>query len=55
MTQLCIVLALDFDGVTHPVNSGTELKFFWLDQFEAWLRGRPSNQRTRLGFAPRRR
>ena len=42
MTPRNIVLALDFDGVTHPVESRTESKFCRLDLLEAWLRGRPA-------------
>jgi hypothetical protein len=42
LTQRSIILALDFDGVMHPVNTGTESKFCHLDLLEAWLRGRPS-------------
>ena len=42
MTQRHIVLALDFDGVLHPLNSRTESMFCRLDLLEAWLRGRPA-------------
>ena len=42
MTQRTLILALDFDGVMHPVDSRTEAKFCRLDLLEAWLRGRPS-------------
>jgi hypothetical protein len=42
MTPRHIVLALDFDGVLHPLNSRTESMFCRLDPLEAWLRGRPA-------------
>lgn len=35
-----MILALDFDGVMHPVNSTTEPKFCRLDLLEQWLRKR---------------
>ena len=37
-----MILALDFDGVMHPVNSSTEPKFCRLDLLERWLRKRPA-------------
>jgi hypothetical protein len=33
-----MILALDFDGVLHPVKTTTELKFCRLEMLEAWLR-----------------
>ena len=42
MTQRHILLALDFDGVLHPINSRTESMFCRLDLLEAWLRLRPA-------------
>lgn len=35
------VLALDVDGVMHPLNAGTDSLFCRLGLFEAWLRQRP--------------
>ena len=35
-----MILALDFDGVLHPVNTTTEPKFCRLELLEDWLRGR---------------
>lgn len=37
-----MILALDFDGVLHPVSSRTEPKFCRLDLLEEWLGGRPA-------------
>lgn len=36
-----MILALDFDGVLHPVNTRTEPKFCRLHLLEEWLRNRP--------------
>ena len=36
-----MILALDFDGVLHPVNSPTEPKFCRLHLLESWLRAWP--------------
>ena len=36
-----MILALDFDGVLHPVNSQTEPKFCRLHLLESWLRAWP--------------
>ena len=36
-----MILALDFDGVMHPVNSTREPKFCRLNLLEQWLRKRP--------------
>ena len=35
------ILALDFDGVLHPLNCGVEAKLCRLCLLEEWLRGRP--------------
>ena len=37
-----MILALDFDGVLHPVTTTTEPKFCRLDLLERWLRERPT-------------
>ena len=39
-TSSIMILALDFDGVLHPVNTTTEPKFCRLELLEDWLRGR---------------
>lgn len=36
-----MILALDFDGVLHPVMTTMEPKFCRLELLEGWLRGRP--------------
>jgi len=36
-----MILALDFDGVLHPVRTTTEAKFCRLGLLESWLRERP--------------
>ena len=36
-----MILALDFDGVLHPVRTTTEPKFCRVELLESWLRERP--------------
>lgn len=37
-----MILALDFDGVLHPVRTTAEPKFCRMDILEGWLRNRPA-------------
>ena len=37
-----MILALDFDGVLHPITTTTEPKFCRLELLERWLRKRPA-------------
>jgi hypothetical protein len=41
-SDAALALALDFDGVMHPIKGGTESKFCRLESLAAWQRGRPS-------------